>query len=180
MPWVRWREMPEVCDWEKPLRDSFRRRRRQPPLSVPGKFPSLSEAASALAALLSTEVRAETDLVVGLGEAARGIAEQIAGELGAPVVIVPVERGDDVVLGPAPECAGLRVLVVDRGVETGQSALLAARALKESGATWIGLAVPVCPRQAEAGLVRVFDEVIAVHRPLARRSLQWHYATPLE
>ena len=172
--------MPEVCDWEKPLRDSFRRRRRQPPLSVPGKFPSLSEAANALAALLSTEVRAETDLVVGLGEAARGIAEQIAGELGAPVVIVPVERGDDVVLGPAPECAGLRVLVVDRGVETGQSALLAARALKESGATWIGLAVPVCPRQAEAGLVRVYDDVIAVHRPLARRSLQWHYATPLE
>lgn len=172
--------MRGACDWERPLRDSFRRRLRRPPLSVPGKFPSLGDAANELTASLSAEVRAEADLVVGLGEAARWMAEQIAGDLRLPVAVLPVERGDDAVLGPAPECAGLRVLVVDRGVETGQSALLAARTLRESGATWIALAVPVCPRQAEAGLVRVYDDVIAVHRPLARRSLQWHYATPLE
>ena len=172
--------MREVCDSEKPLRDSFRRRLRRPPLSIPGKFPSLGDAANELAASLSAEVRAETDLVVGLGKAAREMAEQIARDLRAPVTVLPVERGDDAVLGPAPECVGLRVLVVDRGVETGQSALLAARTLRESGATWVALAVPVCPRQAEASLVRFYDAVIAVHRPLARRSLQWHYATPLE
>lgn len=172
--------MPEACDWEKPLRDSFRRRLRRPPLSVSGKFESVADAANALAASLSAGVRAETDLVVGMGEAARGMAEQIAGDLRVPVAMVSVERGEDAVLGPAPVCAGLRVLVVDRGVETGQSALLAARTLRESGATWVALAVPVCPRQAEASLVRFYDAVIAVHRPLARRSLQWHYATPLE
>ena len=71
-------------------------------------------------------------------------------------------------------------MVVDRGVETGQSALLAAVALREAGFTELVLAVPVCPRQTEVDLVSEYAEIVAVHRPLARRSLQWHYAAPLE
>jgi predicted phosphoribosyltransferase len=35
----------------------------------------------------------------------------------------------------------------------------------------------VCPREAEAHLRHRYDRVIALERPLVRRSLRWHYDT---
>ncbi|NBO46181.1 MAG: hypothetical protein EBU85_04095 [Actinobacteria bacterium] len=37
------------------------------------------------------------------------------------------------------------------------------------------LAVPICPRDVSAGLAPLYDEVVAVLRPMVRRALTWHY-----
>ena len=71
--------------------------------------------------------------------------------------------------------AGRTVVVVDDAVETGTAARLVATALREAGAARLVLAVPVCPRETEAVMLRDYDEVVAVARPLARRALTWHY-----
>ena len=55
------------------------------------------------------------------------------------------------------------------------AARLVGGALREAGTTRLVLAVPVCPRQAEAGLQALYDEIVAIDRPLARRDLRWHY-----
>lgn len=69
-----------------------------------------------------------------------------------------------------------RVIVCDDGVETGRAALTLGQQLRDMGAISVVLAVPVCPREIEPSLRQVYDDVIAVVRPLARRSLKWHYA----
>jgi putative phosphoribosyl transferase len=68
------------------------------------------------------------------------------------------------------------VVVVDDGVETGTAARAIAHALRTGNPARLVLAVPVCPRQEGGSLALLYDEVIAVVQPLARRSLRWHYA----
>ena len=71
----------------------------------------------------------------------------------------------------------VHVVVIDDGVETGTAAAAAAEVLRDAGARRLTLAVPVCPRDAEVGLLDRYDDVVAVVRPLVRRSLRWHYET---
>ena len=71
---------------------------------------------------------------------------------------------------------GRTAIVVDDGVETGTVARAAAAALAPLGAVRLVLAVPVCPREVEADLARRYDAIVACVRPLARRSLAWHFA----
>lgn len=89
---------------------------------------------------------------------------------------------DGISIAAIPQLHGDPLIVVDDGVETGTAALAAGRALRgalqaqPAGTSPILLlAVPVCPHQALPELLGVFDAVVAVHRPLARRSLSWHY-----
>lgn len=149
-------------------------------MTAPLRFADLQEAARELAAVVLAQGVGGIELVLALGEPAMPIAEVLAQQVGGTRALLPVERGDAPVIGVPPQCAGLNVVVVDRGVETGQSALLAAACLRTAGAARLTLAVPVCPRQAESSLARAYDRIISVHRPLARRSLQWHYVAPLE
>lgn len=150
------------------------------------RFVDLGAAARALAAAIPDRVVDEVDLMVALGERAVPIAEVVAGHVagtghrGSSCALLAVDRGEGPVLGAPPECAGLQVMVVDYGVETGQAAMLAGRALRAAGAARLVLAVAVCPRQVEWTLAGVYDEVIAVQRPFGRRALQWHFDTPLE
>jgi predicted phosphoribosyltransferase len=108
------------------------------------------------------------------------VALRVAAALGiAPSeVIGAVNRGGagghpDFVLDAEP---GSHVVVVDDGVETGTAALALAQILRSTPRDRLVLAVPVCPREVESALRAVYDEVISVVRPLARRSLRWHYA----
>ena len=95
-----------------------------------------------------------------------------------PVRGLPAARSDEgVVVQPDPEWAGRMVVVVDDGVETGTAARAAADALRRSDVAGLVLAVPVCPREALADLQHRYDEVVALVRPLARRSLAWHYTS---
>lgn len=85
-------------------------------------------------------------------------------------------RSDDgVVVHADPSLAGRDVVVIDDGVETGTVARAAAMALRAVDVASLTLAVPVCPREAQADLDQRYDRVVAVVRPLARRDLAWHY-----
>jgi predicted phosphoribosyltransferase len=101
------------------------------------------------------------------------VAEVIAIELDLPIAGVSLHRDDEPRAGIIPDVTGRTIIVVDDGVETGTAARAIGRAVREAGAARVVLAVPVCPR--EALMDRVYDHVIAVQRPLARRDLRWHY-----
>lgn len=144
------------------------------------RFVDLEHAARELAAVVPVRVDGRIDLVLALGERALPIAGVVAQQMACDCVVLLVERSDAPVIVAVPECAGMDVMVVDRGVETGQAAMAAASALREAGVARLTLAVPVCPRQAEWTLAGAYDDIIALQRPLGRRSLQWHFIAPLE
>ena len=104
------------------------------------------------------------------------VAEPLADALGLPLAGAFLEREGEPHVIEFPDVAGRDVIVVDDGVETGTAARLVGLDLRSGGAAHAVLAVPVCPRQAEAGLSTLYDEIVAVDRPLARRDLRWHYA----
>ena len=142
------------------------------------RFADLADGGRRLAALLGPDL-IEGALVVSIGEGGLVTGRAVAAELGIDVVPVATTRTDD---GVVVDLAGLpvqgrTVVVVDDGVETGTAAAAAGAALRAAGADRVVLAVPVCPRESEAQLRARYDDVIAVTKPLARRSLRWHYDT---
>lgn len=121
------------------------------------------------------------DLVVAVLPSSRRIGEEVARALGLPLASLrrvlsdnPVEpvqiEVDDFDLPPEA-----RLLIVDDAVETGHTAIEISKALKMRGFTSLTLAVPVCPRDSEMLVRPHFQDIIAVVRPLMRRSLSWHY-----
>lgn len=60
---------------------------------------------------------------------------------------------------------GRTVILVDDGIATGGTAIVAARALKARGAASVILAVPVAPPGAPRRLARDFDEVVCLEEP---------------
>lgn len=169
-------------------------------------FEDLAEGARRLAALPAMQaLHVEAVVAVVPNGVPAGLA--VADVLGLPVLVA--EREDAPVDAQASEEPRFRIrdpreplpprdspdplrsgtvrlpgslVVADDGVETGTAALALGRHLRDGGVRRLVLAVPVCPRQAEPALRTLYDEVIAVVRPLARRSLHWHYAqfTPLD
>lgn len=113
-------------------------------------------------------------------------AKALADELACPVVplvvyrpmaadgsgrVEPVvESRDDL----AEIVAGKTVVVVDDAVETGAVTRVVGALLRPLCRTLM-LAVPICPRDVSAGLVPLYDDVVAVLRPMVRRALTWHY-----
>ena len=88
------------------------------------------------------------------------------------------DRSDEgVIVHAEAGLAGRCVIVVDDGVETGTVARAAVAALREAGVAIVVLAVPVCPKEAMADLQNRYDRIVAVVRPMAPRSLAWHYDT---
>ena len=104
------------------------------------------------------------------------VAEPLADELGLPLLAAPLDRSGDPLPGALPDLAGRTAIVIDDGVETGTAARLIGEAARAAGAASVVLAVPVCPREARPMMERVYDEVIAVEQPIARRDLRWHYS----
>ena len=64
---------------------------------------------------------------------------------------------------PVPDFSGKTVLLVDDGIATGSSMLLAARALREAGAARVILAAPVAPAELLPALQKAADDVVIVH-----------------
>jgi len=145
------------------------------------RFAGYADAGRRLAPLLEP-LLADDPLVVSLCPGGHAVAAAAAAELGIEVVALPTFRDADGVRVEVPTelvgaAAGRTVVVVDDGVETGTSARAAAAALRPAGPGRLVLVVPVCPRQAEVGLRGPYDDVLALVRPLAGRSLRWHYDT---
>jgi predicted phosphoribosyltransferase len=134
------------------------------------RFADFADAGRQLAEeLAGTYVGRDDVLVVGVEPYGLEVARATAEALGLPVVGVAPD-------GSAPEgVTGQVVLLVDDGVEGGGTASRLAALLRAAGPQRLVLAVPVCPREPYAALALVFDEVVALERPLMTRSLAWHY-----
>jgi predicted phosphoribosyltransferase len=139
------------------------------------KFADLADGGRQLAPMVAALLDDSTLVVCcGVGGLVTGAA--VAERLGIEVTALPTTRTDDGVAVAVPlDVGGRSVVVVDDGVETGTAARAAAAALRAAGATRVVLAVPVCPRDAEASLRGPFDDVVALVRPMVHRSLRWHY-----
>jgi predicted phosphoribosyltransferase len=141
-----------------------------------GRFADLADGGRRLAEILP-EGLVERSMLVRIGAGGQVTGAAVAEALGVDVVAVATRRDDD---GVHVDLEGLdvrdrEVIVIDDGVETGTAAMVAGAALRSAGASRLVLAVPVCPRDSEASLRMRYDDVIAVTRPLVRRSLRWHY-----
>jgi len=139
------------------------------------RFADLADAGRRLGELLTPEVVADA-VVLAVPPGGVVVGAAVAAALGLDVVALVATRDEAGVSVEVPvEVSGRRVVVIDDGVETGTAARAVLAALRRAGAAYVVLAVPICPREAEADLRHRYDEVIAVTRPLARRSLRWHY-----
>lgn len=133
------------------------------------RFADFIDAGRQLGEALATYTGRDDVLVVGVEPYGLEVAVAAAEVLRLPV------RGL-VEGGVVPDEVGGRVvLLVDDGVESGGTATRLAAVLRAAAPERIVLAVPVCPREPYAALARVFDEVVALERPLMQRSLAWHY-----
>lgn len=74
-----------------------------------------------------------------------------------------------------PELAGKRVVVVDDGVATGATAIACLRQVRDAGASYVALAVPVGPPDSIDELRREADDVFALETPRDFRAVGAHY-----
>lgn len=141
-------------------------------------FANLVDGGRRLGALLVEALDGATDVLL-LAALPNGVpvAVGIAESVSAPMRLLPIERTDEgATVAAMTDLVGRTVVVIDDGVETGTVARAVATALRASGVGRLILAVPVCPREADADLAHRYDLIVAVVRPLARRDLAWHYA----
>ncbi|MEI6108632.1 MAG: phosphoribosyltransferase [Actinomycetes bacterium] len=118
----------------------------------------------------------ELDLLVVVLPAAQEIAFAFASEVTLPMRDLVIARDlTGVVIPRLDNVTGLRVGVIDDGVETGTTAMAIGAMLKAGGADKATLLVPICPQPVTVQLVRVYDEVCAVEQPLVPHALSWHY-----
>jgi predicted phosphoribosyltransferase len=140
-------------------------------------FDSKQAAGVELAPLVQDLVADRSVTLLAVDPGGLPVAQAVADALG--VVLHPIrlhEGPHGLVVDDLPPLAGQVVVVIDDGVETGTAAHAIGAALVSASPAHRVLAVPVCPREALATLQLVYDEVIAIERPLVRRSLRWHFA----
>jgi predicted phosphoribosyltransferase len=141
------------------------------------RFAGLADAGRQLATLIPADL-VEDCLLVGVPPGGVKVGAALGKVLGLQLEVLAVTMTDQgVTVEVVADLTDRRVLVVDDGVETGTAARAVVAALRAAGAAYVVLAVPVCPREVEADLLRRYDDVIAVTKPFVRRSLRWHYDT---
>lgn len=128
------------------------------------------------AALQRGDADAGDPLIVAVIPNGVPVAEPIADSLNLPLTGARLEREGEPRVADLGDVGGRCVVVVDDGVETGTAARLVGAAARHGGADRLILAVPVCPREAQATLAGIYDDIVAVEHPLVRRDLRWHYA----
>jgi len=66
--------------------------------------------------------------------------------------------------GKEPDIEGKTVIIVDDGIATGYTAMVAGKYAKNKGAKKVILAVPVCPSDSVGRTSRIFDQVLCYHK----------------
>lgn len=144
------------------------------------RFANLDAAGQALAETVQASGSAQSGGVepVVLAVVPNGVpvALPVAAALGVRAQALTVLRTESgVEVEELPAVRGRTVFVIDDGVETGTVARAVVGPIREAGAERVILAVPVCSREVLASVMSMYDEVIAVAKPLARRALAWHF-----
>lgn len=105
-------------------------------------------------------------LIAGLGVTQAQVAETIAAQE------AELQRREELYRGVRPEIAvqGKIVILVDDGIATGSSMLVAAHAVRTLKPRKIVVAVPVAPSHAEASIGGIADEFVCVDQP------EWFFA----
>jgi predicted phosphoribosyltransferase len=104
------------------------------------------------------------------------VALPVARSLSLQALALEVHRFEEgVEIVDLPDVQGQVVIVIDDGVETGTVARAVVGPIRDAGAAHVILAVPVCSRELLAQLDLMYDHVIALAKPMARRSLSWHF-----
>ena len=138
------------------------------------KFANLADAGDRLAPFLADLPR--DSLLIAIMSSGIAVACRIAKRTRMDVGAAFLQRdGDEVRVSELPPVDGRTVVIVDDGIETGTAVRAVVQAVRDAGAARVIVAMPVLPKEAEAWLSLMVDEVIAIDRPLARRSLAWHY-----
>lgn len=143
-------------------------------------FADLAGGGRALAPLLQHYANDPSAAVIAVVPNGVPGAVEVGRALDLPVLgLTMVRDAEGALLDPVlPDISAyVTLIVVDDAVESGTAALLIGQALRTATSGTIVLAVPVCPREPAAALGVLYDDVVAVVRPLARRSLTWHYET---
>jgi putative phosphoribosyl transferase len=78
---------------------------------------------------------------------------------------------------PAPDVAGVQVVLVDDGLATGATARAALRGLRAAGAARTVLAVPVAPAASIGEMANEADEIVVLAAPEDFRSVGEWYAS---
>ncbi|MGA1146411.1 MAG: phosphoribosyltransferase family protein [Candidatus Nanopelagicales bacterium] len=138
------------------------------------KFANLADAGDRMAPLLAD---LPTDsLLIAIMPSGIAVACRIAKRTRMDVGAAFLEHTDDGVrVSELPPVDGRTAVIVDDGIETGTAVRAVVEAVRAAGAARVIVAMPVVPREVEAWLGPMVDQVIAIERPLVRRSLAWHY-----
>ena len=138
------------------------------------KFANLADAGDRLAPLLADLPR--ESLLIAIMPSGIAVACRIAKQTRMDVGAAFLEHHDSGVrVTELPPVEGRSVVIVDDGIETGTAVRAVVQAVREAGAARVTVAMPVVPKEVQAWLDLMVDEVIAIDQPLARRSLAWHY-----
>lgn len=116
------------------------------------------------------------DVIVVVLPAAGEIALAFATEMTVPMRDLHISRTmAGVVIPRIDNLAGLRVAVIDDGVESGTSAMAIGAMLRGASVKSATLIVPVCPRSVVPHLLAVYDTIHAVISPATASPLIRHY-----
>jgi predicted phosphoribosyltransferase len=138
------------------------------------KFANLADAGDRLAPLLADLPR--ESLLIAIMPSGIAVACRIAKQTRMDVGAAFLDRDGEVVrVTELPPVDGRTVVIVDDGIETGTAVRAVVQAVRDAGAARVIVAMPVVPKEAQAWLDLMVDEVIAIDRPFGRRSLAWHY-----
>ena len=137
-------------------------------------FANLADAGDQLAPLVA-ELPPDA-LLIAIMPSGIAVACRVAKRTRMDVGAAFVDRDDaGVRVRELPPVEGRTVVIVDDGIETGTAVRAVVQAVREAGAARVIVAMPVVPREVEAWLSLMVDQVIAIDRPMGRRALSWHY-----
>jgi predicted phosphoribosyltransferase len=138
-------------------------------------FIDREDAGQKMLATFKTEIL-EHDVIVVVLPAAIEIALGFATEMTLPMRDLNIIRTSTTVAIPRLEgLSGLKVAVIDDGVESGSTALAIGAMLRTESVASATLIVPVCPKSVVPHLLAVYDTIHAVISPLTPSSLTLHY-----
>jgi len=118
----------------------------------------------------------EHDVLVVVLPAAVEIAMAFATEITLPMRDLNIIRTrTEVSIPRLGDLAGLKVAVIDDGVESGSTAMAIGAMLRGASVKSATLVVPICPKTAVPHLLAVYDTIHAVVSPLTPSPLTQHY-----